>query len=217
MPDTTVKPAHEVEAGGTSTSMDHQVSLRDLMVPFSTRRPSCATLHHRQLKLKSGQLFSTAKMLSPFELRWKRLGRPQPPTPVILDNTTAHGFTADTIKQRRTRAIDMRYHWLRDRQTQKQFDFRWEPAANNRADYFTKHHPPSHCRDVRHYYVLATLKAHLAQAFALPLRGCANPGLYPAHARRPDGNRYRVRWHGRLGRPASSAPPNPQPRKQLII
>ena len=34
----------------------------------------------------------------------------------------------------------MRYYWLRDRMTQKQFDIYWEEGLTNDADYFTKHH-----------------------------------------------------------------------------
>ena len=43
----------------------------------------------------------------------EELGHPQPPTPVQVDNTTAHGFANETIKIKRTKAIDMRYHWTR--------------------------------------------------------------------------------------------------------
>ena len=51
----------------------------------------------------------------------EELGHPQPPTPVQVDNTTAHGFVNDTIKIKRTKAIDMRYHWVVDRRKQGQF------------------------------------------------------------------------------------------------
>ena len=34
----------------------------------------------------------------------------------------------------------MRYYWLRDRQTQQQFNIFWGKGVNNDADYFTKHH-----------------------------------------------------------------------------
>ena len=34
----------------------------------------------------------------------------------------------------------MRYYWLRDRQTQQQFNIFWEKGVNNNADYFTNHH-----------------------------------------------------------------------------
>jgi hypothetical protein len=51
----------------------------------------------------------------------EELGHPQPPTPIQVDNTTAHGFVNDTIKIKRTKAIDMRYHWVVERRKHGQF------------------------------------------------------------------------------------------------
>jgi hypothetical protein len=45
--------------------------------------------------------------------------------------------------------MDMRFHWLRDRETQEQFKFLWKPGKTNLEDYFTKHHPPAHHINVR--------------------------------------------------------------------
>ena len=38
----------------------------------------------------------------------------------------------------------MRYHWLRDREAQKQFNIYWKQGDYNDADYFTKHHATTH-------------------------------------------------------------------------
>ena len=64
------------------------------------------------------------------ELGWKQSG----PTPVTTDNSTACGIANDTIKQRRSKAIDMRYYWVRDRVAQKHFTVTWAPAAFNLAE-----------------------------------------------------------------------------------
>jgi len=45
--------------------------------------------------------------------------------------------------------MDMRFHWLRDREAQEQFKFVWRPGKTNLEDYFTKHHPPAHHINVR--------------------------------------------------------------------
>ena len=37
----------------------------------------------------------------------KEMGHPQPPAPVQVDNSTAEGFANHTIKQKRSKAIDM--------------------------------------------------------------------------------------------------------------
>ncbi len=43
------------------------------------------------------------------------LGHPQATTPIISDNACAVGVANQTVKQRRSKAIDIRYHWIRDR------------------------------------------------------------------------------------------------------
>ena len=43
------------------------------------------------------------------------MGHPQGKTPIQTDNATACGIANDTIKQRRSKAIDMRFYWVRCR------------------------------------------------------------------------------------------------------
>ena len=43
------------------------------------------------------------------------LGYPQPPTHILCDNKCAVGIANDTVTQKRTKSIDMQFHWLRDR------------------------------------------------------------------------------------------------------
>ena len=74
----------------------------------------------------------------------EELGYPQPPTPLQTDNSTASGIVNDTVKQRRSKAIDMRFYWIRDRVRQGQFFIYWRKGSINLADYFTKHHAPTH-------------------------------------------------------------------------
>ena len=47
----------------------------------------------------------------------------------------------------------MRYYWLRDRETQRQFKIYWQPGIQNDADYWTKHHSVFHHRNMRQRYV----------------------------------------------------------------
>ena len=44
----------------------------------------------------------------------KALGHPQPPTPLQTDNTTASDFANQTLRLKRSKSWDMRFHWLRD-------------------------------------------------------------------------------------------------------
>ena len=77
------------------------------------------------------------------------MGHKQPKTPMQLDNSTADGICNLRVQPKQTKAMDMRYHWLRDREAQNQFRFYWHPGTKNRGDYWTKHHPPSHHVEMR--------------------------------------------------------------------
>ena len=66
------------------------------------------------------------------------LGYVQPPTPIQLDNACATGLANDTIKAKKSKSIDMRFHWVRDRVKQGQFYVFWKPGKENLADFFTK-------------------------------------------------------------------------------
>jgi hypothetical protein len=71
------------------------------------------------------------------------LGHPQPPTIIMCDNTCAIGIANDSIKQKRSKAIDMRFHWIRDRIRQGQFIISYIKTELNMADYFTKNLEPT--------------------------------------------------------------------------
>ena len=73
----------------------------------------------------------------------KFLNHPQPPTPIQVDNTTAVSFVNKELKQKCSKAIDMRFYWLQDRTEQGQFHLYWSPGGNNRGDYFTKKFSPA--------------------------------------------------------------------------
>ena len=62
---------------------------------------------------KIGANFLNAKDALLISTTLKELGHPQPPTPMQVDNNTPVGFANDTIKQKRSKAIDMRFYWMR--------------------------------------------------------------------------------------------------------
>jgi hypothetical protein len=55
-----------------------------------------------------------------------------------MDNTVAIGIATDTINTRRSKSIDMRFYWLRDRVRQGQFKVMHIAGQWNIADHFTK-------------------------------------------------------------------------------
>jgi hypothetical protein len=58
--------------------------------------------------------------------------------------------------------MDMRFHWLRNRESQDRFKIYWRPGKMNLEDYFTKHHPPNHHTNVRAEFL--TKVQYLAEA-----------------------------------------------------
>eukprot|EP00957_Ditylum_brightwellii_P210434 15364964-Ditylum_brightwellii.AAC.1 len=74
------------------------------------------------------------------------MGHPQPLTPIMTDNTTANGIVNDTVKKRRSCAIDMCFYWPRDRCQQGHFKVYWRPQDENLGDYHTRNHPVAHHR-----------------------------------------------------------------------
>ena len=99
-----------------------------------------------------GALFINAKEAVVLKTTAQEMGHAQPPTPVQTDNTTASGIVNGTMKQRRIKAMDMRFHRIKDQIAQKQFEVYWRRGENNRADYMTKNHPVSHHRNIRPTY-----------------------------------------------------------------
>jgi hypothetical protein len=69
-----------------------------------------------------GACFHNAQSGAQLRVTLTELGHIQPPTPLRTDNSTAFGILSETIKQKRSKAMDMRYHWLTDRVRQKKFD-----------------------------------------------------------------------------------------------
>jgi len=104
-----------------------------------------------------GDIFMNAKAAVPLQQALIDMGHPQPPTPIQTDNDTATGLANETIKQKHSKTIDMRFHWIRDRIQQKQFHVFWKPGHTNMADYFSKHHAPGHHRAMRPKYRKMTI------------------------------------------------------------
>jgi hypothetical protein len=101
-----------------------------------------------------GALFHNGKEAAALRTTLQDLGHPQPPTPIQTDNSCAAGIANGTVKQRRSKAIDMRFYWVRDRVAQSHFVVHWRRGSDNLADYFTKHHSPAHHRLMRSRYLL---------------------------------------------------------------
>jgi hypothetical protein len=91
-------------------------------------------------KAELATLFITASEAVYIRILLMELGHTQPPTPLQTDNAMAEAVTNGKVQPKRTKAMDMRFHWLRDRECQEQFCIYWCPGHSNYADYWTKHH-----------------------------------------------------------------------------
>ena len=103
--------------------------------------------------------------------------------------------------------MDMRFEWLLDREQQGQFKIYWKPGKTNLADYFTKHHPPAHHRNVRGEFLTrladvmrlrqeqaSSLETGLAMTdgpcFRNFLQGCVNISVNSARKLSENGEKY---------------------------
>ena len=59
-----------------------------------------------------GALFNNTKEAVSLRTTLHKMGHPQTPTPVEVENSTAVGFTNKQIKQQKYKSMDMRYYWI---------------------------------------------------------------------------------------------------------
>ena len=111
-------------------------------------------------------LFMNGQELIPLRLCLEEMGHKQPPTTIKTDNSTAMGIANESIKQKRSKSMDMRIHWVKDRVKQNQFNVTWEAGASDLADCPTKHHTGTHHRHVRPIY------SHEPDKSPTTLKGC---------------------------------------------
>jgi hypothetical protein len=93
------------------------------------------------------------------------------------------------MRQKLSKAFDMRFYWVKDRIKQNQFQLIWRKGSTNMADYFTKHHPPWHHKQMRYQYLhraLTTIlvriqkenqQRQLVHHHSVGVQGCVTPRM----------------------------------------
>ena len=71
------------------------------------------------------------------------------PTPLQTENAMLDTVCNGKIQLKIMKAMDMRFHWLRDREFQKLFRIYWRQGESNYGDYWTKHHPSAHYKNTK--------------------------------------------------------------------
>ena len=119
--------------------------------------------------------FINAKDALPIHTTLKELGHPQPPTPMKVDNTTSVGFANNTIKQKRSKEINMHFYWIVDCSCQSHFRIYWGPGITNLGNYHTKHHSPGHHQLMRPHFLNNEPHVHLSNLLVMHIiQGCVN-------------------------------------------
>ena len=122
----------------------------------------CKTLRNvvcSAAEAECGGLFNNAQVALTIRRTLEAIGHPQRTTRVKTDNKTANSFVHASMRAKRSKTWDMRYHWLREQTTKKIFDIFWDKGTNNDADYFTKHHSPMVHRTQRPRFILKGFSA----------------------------------------------------------
>ena len=104
---------------------------------------------------ETGGLFHNGQTIVHVRRLLEALGHKQPPTPLKTDNSTSNAFVNWSLRQKKSKSWDMKFHWLRNKEQMKHLRVYWERGKKNKADYFTKHHPTIYHKLMRSKYILA--------------------------------------------------------------
>jgi hypothetical protein len=85
-----------------------------------------------------GALYENAVTAEGLRTTLEDIGYPQGATTIYCDNTVAVGLANDEVKEKRTKAIDKDFHWVRCRVKQGHFTVQYKKGKDNLADIFTK-------------------------------------------------------------------------------
>jgi hypothetical protein len=97
---------------------------------------SCVVTSAAEAEL--GAAFQNAQKGAQFRNTLIELGYPQQPTTIFVDNTVAEGLATNTINAKRSKSMDVRFFWLRDRVQKLQFVMQHLKGRWNISDFFTK-------------------------------------------------------------------------------
>ena len=125
----------------------------------------CKTLRHvvaSAAEVETSGLVHNMQTILHLCVLLQALCHPQLPTPLKTDNSTAYAFVNKSLRQKKSKSWDMKFHWLRDKELQRLIRVFWDKGVHNDADYFTKHHPASYHQSFRDCYIL---KGHHMTSF----------------------------------------------------
>ena len=98
-------------------------------------------------------VYINARKAISFRMALLEKGHRQTFTSLWMGKDASFGVLTSRIIPKKSKAIDMRFFWLRDRGNQKQSKLHWREEACNLADYFTKHHATPYHQKMRKIYL----------------------------------------------------------------
>ena len=148
-----VAPEARSRAGGYQYLSNHEGTLFN--GPVLTIAKVIKNVMASATEAELGALYMNAQEAVGLRNCLEAMGYAQPATPLRTDNNTANGIINNTMKQKRSKAIDVRFYWIRDRVNQGQFRVYWGAGKHSLGDFYTKHHPPAYHKKMRpiHTYV----------------------------------------------------------------
>ena len=81
---------------------------------------------------------ANAQLAVPERLALKNIGYPQPPAPMFCDNERAIGLSTQTVMPKKSKSMDRRFNWIRERVSLLEFTMPRIKSLDNWADFFTK-------------------------------------------------------------------------------
>ena len=106
------------------------------------------------VEAECGGLFNNAKTAIFIKRVLEGMENKQKPIGLRTDNSTANAFVDSSMRNKQSKDWDMRFNWLREEKNKDIFKIYLDKGVHNKADYFTKHHSPSHHEQERQKYIL---------------------------------------------------------------
>jgi hypothetical protein len=108
---------------GSNTKTDKKLTNGEILIISKVLKHVMSSAAEAEI----GAVLINAKEGAALRTTLEELGHKHPLTPMETDNTTVTGYSNGTIKQKRTKAMDMRFYWITDRVKQGQFNVYWGP------------------------------------------------------------------------------------------
>jgi hypothetical protein len=135
---------------------DHSYTGNDIHLPNGPIDIVCSILKPvvtAAMEAEYGALYVNARKATELINTLQDLGHTQQPVRIYADNKPAISVATNKAKQKRSKAVDMRFNWIKDRTAQGHFDIIWDKGSTNVADFVTKAHPTKHFQIVRKQFV----------------------------------------------------------------